>query len=155
MRYENCMVSISYYGWLIYLLNSSLGYTIFIPYSDQTCLRSPLGVDYMGNIYITAGDLVCIPWSEASYTVLGRGQPFSFLDGNISDAANFCRNPNTDPGGPWCYYNQTGWDYCSIPRCGKWTRFVNTFPLYNVYRLFIMFKVALKSRLSYVSVSYI
>ena len=30
---------------------------------------------------------------------------------------NFCRNPNNDPNGPWCYVNATQWDYCFVEDC--------------------------------------
>ena len=32
---------------------------------------------------------------------------------------NFCRNPNNEATGPWCYVNDEDekWNYCSIPKC--------------------------------------
>lgn len=37
-------------------------------------------------------------------------------------AKNFCRNPNSDTGGPWCYvegksYELVEKEYCDIPFC--------------------------------------
>ena len=31
---------------------------------------------------------------------------------------NYCRNPEGDPRGPWCYTtSEVKWDYCFIPQC--------------------------------------
>ena len=32
---------------------------------------------------------------------------------------NYCRNPNNEATGPWCYVNdaEEKWNYCSIPKC--------------------------------------
>lgn len=32
---------------------------------------------------------------------------------------NFCRNPDNDPKGPWCYTRNPHkrWDYCDVPVC--------------------------------------
>ena len=31
---------------------------------------------------------------------------------------NYCRNPDGDPRGPWCYTtSEIKWDYCFIPQC--------------------------------------
>jgi len=37
-------------------------------------------------------------------------------------ANNFCRNPNSDTGGPWCYVEEKSYElvkkeYCDIPFC--------------------------------------
>jgi len=37
-------------------------------------------------------------------------------------AHNFCRNPNDDTGGPWCYVEEKSYEmvekeYCDIPSC--------------------------------------
>lgn len=45
-----------------------------------------------------------------------------FPDGSRRKANNFCRNPNSDAGGPWCYVEEKSYEfvekeYCDIPFC--------------------------------------
>ena len=37
--------------------------------------------------------------------------------------ANFCRNPDNNPNGPWCYTRgpSVRYAYCSVPLCNLWT----------------------------------
>ena len=31
---------------------------------------------------------------------------------------NYCRNPDGDENGPWCYtVGNKRWDYCDVPEC--------------------------------------
>lgn len=41
----------------------------------------------------------------------------------LGDSHNYCRNPDNDRYGPWCYTYDHGpdseeWGYCGIPFCG-------------------------------------
>ena len=47
----------------------------------------------------------------------------SFPEGNITMANNYCRNPDHESMGPWCYTTDPNerWQYCDIPQCGKKT----------------------------------
>jgi len=44
-----------------------------------------------------------------------------FADGSVSAANNYCRNPDDDPIGLWCYTTNPSvrWEYCDIPICGQ------------------------------------
>ncbi|CBY23583.1 unnamed protein product [Oikopleura dioica] len=46
---------------------------------------------------------------------------------------NFCRNPDNEPGGPWCYTTDPDrrWEYCGIPTCDDLIQCVNTFGSYT------------------------
>ncbi len=45
----------------------------------------------------------------------------NFPDESLEAAANYCRNPDDSPSGPWCYTTtMQRWDYCGIPMCGKY-----------------------------------
>ncbi|CAG0888218.1 unnamed protein product [Cyprideis torosa] len=41
----------------------------------------------------------------------------SFPERNRKAAQNFCRNPNNDVGGPWCWVSNQDMEYCSVPFC--------------------------------------
>ena len=40
-------------------------------------------------------------------------------EGNFADAENYCRNPDNEPEGPWCYTTdpKTRWEYCDVKLC--------------------------------------
>lgn len=42
-----------------------------------------------------------------------------FPEDTMTESGNYCRNPDDDTGGPWCYSKDVGvtWDYCDIPQC--------------------------------------
>ena len=43
-----------------------------------------------------------------------------FPSGNLSEASNYCRNPD-DSDGPWCYTidNDNRWELCDLEKCGE------------------------------------
>ena len=82
------------------------------------CKTTHLGREYMGTMTTTAGGYTCRPWTQ--------GSPFTaatvdsnFPERSIAAASNYCRNPDTDPGGPWCHPTDPKkyWDYCAVPLC--------------------------------------
>ena len=40
-------------------------------------------------------------------------------EGSFADASNYCRNPDSDSGGPWCYTVDPSvrWEYCDGQLC--------------------------------------
>ena len=75
-----------------------------------------LGEAYKGNISQPAPGYVCLPWTD-NYNSPNRFN-IGDVNGSVEDAMNYCRNPDGDGGGPWCYHDNT-WRYCYIPYCGK------------------------------------
>ena len=43
-----------------------------------------------------------------------------YPDGSVTDASNYCRNPDNWDGGLWCYTMDPNniWERCSVPACG-------------------------------------
>jgi len=79
------------------------------------------GVEYRGTVSVTQTGAACEKWSEADLGNWGYGEM-----GKWRWSHNFCRNPNKQDRGPWCYVPGTkdsyyigrqGWDYCTVPYC--------------------------------------
>ena len=86
--------------------DNALNYTevSFHNYDYNNCGSSPLQFDYRGTINSTQSGLTCQSWS-AQWQVGGNH--------------NYCRNPNNQPGGAWCYTTNAdmSWEYCDVPVC--------------------------------------
>ncbi|NXQ94582.1 PLMN protein, partial [Sagittarius serpentarius] len=79
------------------------------------CKRG-IGKDYRGTEAKTWSGIPCQKWAEKTphkpnYTP--EKHPNAGLD------ENYCRNPDGDESGPWCYTTDpaTRFDYCNIPEC--------------------------------------
>ncbi|XP_058414689.1 hepatocyte growth factor-like protein isoform X8 [Diceros bicornis minor] len=79
----------------------------------RTCITDN-GVKYRGTVAITTGGLPCQHWShrfpnDHKYTPTLRN--------GLEE--NFCRNPDGDPGGPWCYTTDPAvrFQSCGIKSC--------------------------------------
>ncbi|KAF1376903.1 hypothetical protein PFLUV_G00216310 [Perca fluviatilis] len=75
-----------------------------------------VGSDYRGTKSKTKTGTNCQNWG-AKYphrpNFTPEANPLADLE------SNFCRNPDGDSGGPWCYTTDinTRWEHCSIPSC--------------------------------------
>ena len=90
---------------------------------------------------MTRGGHVCASWLYMNNSVCKDGCEYLYEyeyedyrsevyipDGSLEDAANYCRSPNNDRRGPWCFYEyydtdedrykKWDWDYCDVPYCG-------------------------------------
>ncbi|XP_040850416.1 hepatocyte growth factor-like protein isoform X5 [Ochotona curzoniae] len=83
----------------------------------RTCIVDN-GVSYRGTVAVTVGGLPCQAWNhrfpnDHKYT--------PSLRNGLEE--NFCRNPDRDPGGPWCYTTDPAerFQTCGIKSCQEAT----------------------------------
>ena len=86
------------------------------------CLVSPTGMEYMGTQNRTQSGFTCQRWDSQyphHHTFINADR---FPEPTLHDAHNYCRNPDLEPGGPWCYTNDPRhrWRYCDVTLCSKW-----------------------------------
>ncbi|POI23051.1 hypothetical protein CIB84_013201, partial [Bambusicola thoracicus] len=87
---------------------------------NPDCIHSN-GIDYRGTVARTARGRTCQEWSSQTphkhdyFTP--RTHPKSGLE------KNYCRNPDGDVNGPWCYTTdpRKAWEYCEIPKCRNYS----------------------------------
>ncbi|XP_065056519.1 agrin-like isoform X1 [Rhopilema esculentum] len=83
---------------------------------QEACRKTRLGKEYRGTVSKTRGGFNCQRWDSQvphSHKFNKRAYP----DAGLSE--NFCRNPDGEVDGPWCYTDSTDkrWEYCDIPPC--------------------------------------
>ncbi|XP_037552101.1 hepatocyte growth factor-like [Nematolebias whitei] len=74
-----------------------------------------IGETYWGSLSITRSGIPCANWShhinsEDSHSTVSH----------VGLEINYCRNPDRDKHGPWCYTspnNRLVWDYCKLKQC--------------------------------------
>uniref|UniRef100_A0A6Q2ZBM7 Hepatopoietin-A n=1 Tax=Esox lucius TaxID=8010 RepID=A0A6Q2ZBM7_ESOLU len=72
------------------------------------------GESYRGEVSRTRSGLPCSFWRDYSNS---GDRDTAVL--TVGQEGRFCRNPDGDKHGPWCYTNSTTipWDYCSVKPC--------------------------------------
>lgn len=82
----------------------------------RNCKLTQAGANFLGNLSVTHTGSRCRRWE----TITGFTDD-DFPDLSVQKARNFCRNPNTDPNGPWCYVHSVKQkkDTCNIPLCSS------------------------------------
>ncbi|CAK8673846.1 unnamed protein product [Clavelina lepadiformis] len=81
------------------------------------CKSDTLGLSYAGSVSTSLNGRICQHWSSSD--------PWChiyYTDENIAQYGmeeNYCRNPDMDPGGPWCIVSTLDdfWEYCDVPDC--------------------------------------
>lgn len=84
----------------------------------QECKIDRIGNSYRGYQTTTRTGRTCQRWTSQSphqHSMTWKGFP----EGNMEAAMNYCRNPDREPDGPWCYTTdpEVRWEYCDIPMC--------------------------------------
>lgn len=104
------------------------------------CKRSTIGWEYDSTTATTVSNRTCQRWKDSS----PQSHRFTAL---LGDQENYCRNPDQEPNGPWCYTTDPAkrWEYCNIPKCGKRERcvtFLNWYYLAVVYCTQLTFTIS-------------
>lgn len=72
---------------------------------------------YQGNLAVTTLGSPCLAWDSLPTKTLSKYQNF---DPEVKLVQNFCRNPDRDEEGAWCFVaQQPGFEYCSLNYCGE------------------------------------
>ncbi|XP_063919406.1 uncharacterized protein LOC135134614 [Zophobas morio] len=115
-----------------YSMSLDLKYdTCGIPLCSVTdCKITGPGMEYAGDYKKGLSDRKCLKWNKDRSKVKDKGEYVSydkfkktrFPEGDVSKAKKYCRNPNGDVGGPWCFVENEDTDeiekeYCDIPFC--------------------------------------
>lgn len=124
--------------------------TCAVPLCSFTeCRLTGSGVDYGGTHNVASSgtikknhhpsfksvrfsDKKCLKWDKKRKRVIIKGNPvkiekfpkYRFQENNLRSAEKYCRNPDGDPGGPWCFVeiegsNDVEKQYCDIPFCNE------------------------------------
>ncbi len=82
------------------------------------CYATSTGMDYLGSEDRTEGGRLCKRWDSQSF---GHVTDANFVEGNMTAAENFCRNPAGLGERPWCYTSNTEdtWEYCNVSHCSE------------------------------------
>ena len=81
---------------------------------DIGCLDDDIGANYNGTAFVSGMGYICQKWN-ANYPNVPNSR-YSDMD------HNYCRNPDNDPNGPWCYIFSFSLSkaYCNqIPYCDE------------------------------------
>ncbi|XP_061466899.1 prothrombin [Rhineura floridana] len=83
---------------------------------DQQPCVSNKGLQYTGTLSVTLSGARCLPWASEQARALSHGQPFLSY---VNLVENYCRNPDDDEEGVWCYINHPNmtYDYCDLNYC--------------------------------------
>uniref|UniRef100_A0AAJ7SK76 Plasminogen-like n=1 Tax=Petromyzon marinus TaxID=7757 RepID=A0AAJ7SK76_PETMA len=81
----------------------------------EDCVEG-IGSDYRGTVAITASGIDCQKWSS-NYPHKPNFSPATHPEAGLEE--NFCRNPDQDAKGPWCYTTSrdTRFNYCGVRTC--------------------------------------
>ncbi|XP_074165484.1 plasminogen isoform X1 [Sminthopsis crassicaudata] len=74
------------------------------------------GKNYRGTLSTTKNGITCQKWSDTSPHIPNYS-PSKYPEEGLEK--NYCRNPDNDVKGPWCYTTDpnTRYEYCDVPEC--------------------------------------
>ena len=88
-------------------------------FSVTACKMTMMGKEYEGSLSVTENGRTCQRWDSQSPHSYSNNKPDYFPDSSLAAAENFCRNPDNEALGPWCYTTNPSfrWEQCSIFFC--------------------------------------
>ncbi|CAG0900251.1 unnamed protein product [Darwinula stevensoni] len=88
------------------------------------CKLSQKGGEYVGTKDRTISGFACVPWldPDRSEGDMMRGAREGSFPDEVTKSHKICRNPNGNPGGPWCNIKDSRkpnlkWEYCDVSFC--------------------------------------
>ena len=86
---------------------------------SSSCKNTQLGQEYIGTISTTVNGRPCQRWNKQFPHSHSHTDPDQFPDDTLEGANNYCRNPDGNSGGLWCYTLDPNveWEYCDINVC--------------------------------------
>ncbi|XP_029812920.1 prothrombin [Suricata suricatta] len=84
------------------------------PSASDSCIPER-GRYYRGRLAVTTYGSPCLAWDSSQAKALSKNQDFNPL---VPLEGNFCRNPDGDEEGAWCYVSgEPGVEYCHLDYC--------------------------------------
>ncbi|CAG0901424.1 unnamed protein product [Darwinula stevensoni] len=93
------------------------------PKEPLECRLTKEGLDYAGFKNVDSDGRKCLPWLSRPHDKRFAFMDFmTFPDENMDSSHDFCRNPDADSGGPWCFIEEgtsERWGQCTVPFCSQ------------------------------------
>lgn len=82
-------------------------------------MRTAEGQEYVGTVSVTENGRPCQRWDSQYPNQHEFNNPEYFPDADVSEASNYCRNPDGRATGPWCFTKvpDVREENCGIPVC--------------------------------------
>ena len=110
---------------------------IITSYSILVSCYTDIGIYYVGTLSTTENGKTCQRWDSQTPHSHSWTDESRYPDITVSDASNYCRNPEHWGGGLWCWTTDpnVNWERCSVPTCqpaGNATFDISAVILYEV-----------------------
>uniref|UniRef100_A0A8C0R3Y4 Prothrombin n=1 Tax=Canis lupus dingo TaxID=286419 RepID=A0A8C0R3Y4_CANLU len=117
VRREECSISLcgQQGGVTVPLTPRSGGPTVNLSPPSEHCIPER-GRYYQGRLAVTTHGSPCLAWASRQAKALSKDQDFNPA---VPLVENFCRNPDGDEEGAWCYVSEEpgGFEYCDLDYC--------------------------------------
>ena len=93
----------------------------FLSYFEEIykeCKNDQAGQSYRGKLSVTRSGRQCQLW-VGQHPHQHQMHAGGFPEADLFAAVNYCRNPDGENEGPWCYTTDPDmrWEYCDVPIC--------------------------------------